>query len=148
MKKFRFQLAALLKVTQMKKEQAEIRFAEATQLLLKDRQVLTGFEHELEEGISQYYQLSAGKVTVSDLMSYHAYFERMKGQIEQQKLEVEKAAAHREECLETLQAAMNKLKTIERLRDRRYEQFKEAQLAEEQKELDEIGLQIYTRTVR
>lgn len=148
MKKFKFQLAALLKVTQMKKEQAELKFAEATQILYQRRQLLAEFEHELQEGINQYYQLSSGKIVVAELMSYHTYFERMKSQIDRQKIEIENAAKHREACLVILRVAMNKLKTIEQLKEKRYEQFKKNQLAEEQKELDEIGIQIYTRIVR
>ena len=40
---------------------------------------------------------------------------------------------------------MNKLKSIEQLREKRLQQYKDAVLFEEQKMLDEIGLQLYMR---
>ena len=38
-----------------------------------------------------------------------------------------------------------KLKSIERLKERRFAEYLEEQLHEEQKQLDEIGLQLYVR---
>ena len=40
---------------------------------------------------------------------------------------------------------MNKLKSIEQLKAKRLQQYKEEALLEEQKLLDEIGLQLYMR---
>lgn len=148
MKKFKFQLATLLKVTKMKKEQAEIEFAEATAQLLQAQEVLRAMQEEVRQGMEHYYQLAAQTVTVAQLMSYSSYFTRMKTREENQRQAIEQARSHREARLEVLKAAMGKLKTIEQLRERRFIQFRELELAEEQKSLDEIGLQIYTRMVR
>ena len=54
----------------------------------------------------------------------------------------------RQERLDEFQEALNKLKTIEQLKEKRLEEFKAEQLIEEQKELDEIGLQIHARAMR
>ena len=42
---------------------------------------------------------------------------------------------------------MNKLKSIEQLKAKRLQQYKEEALLEEQKLLDEIGLQLYMRGI-
>ena len=41
---------------------------------------------------------------------------------------------------------MNKLKSIEQLKEKRFRQYQENLLLEEQKLLDEIGLQLYMRS--
>lgn len=148
MKKFKFQLAALLKVTKMKKEQAEVKFAEATQFTELQKKIMRQFEHELQQGLNDYYHLAMERVTVDRLISYSSYFDRMKEQIEHQREVVHEAQRKQAACLEILKVAMNKLKSIEQLREKRFVEFREEQLFEEQKELDEIGLQVYTRMVR
>ena len=54
MKKFKFRLTAVLKVAQIKKERAEIAFAEATNALIKEKESLKVFELELEAGLKSY----------------------------------------------------------------------------------------------
>lgn len=148
MKKFKFQLAAVLKVSQIKKEQAEVKFAEATQFLIKQRQILFTFEAELNQGMEDYYRLATSLITIDKLVSYSGYFDRMRMQIDRQKQEIIIAEQNKQEALAILKVAMNKLKSLEQLYDKRFEEFRSQQLFEEQKELDEIGLQIYTRVVR
>lgn len=141
-------MIALLKVTKMKKEQAEVKFAEATQFLILQKETLTQYESELQEGLNDYYRMQSSTVTVDRLMSYSAYFNRMRAQIAKQHQAIAAAEKKRAECLELLRVAMNKLKSIEQLKEKRFEEFRLEQILEEQKELDEIGLQVYTRVVR
>ena len=148
MKKFRFRLATVLKVSQIKKEQAEIDFATASNFLLNQQQLLADFENELSQEMQNYYSMANQRVTIEKLTSYGSYFDRMRNQIQRQQQTIVEAEANRKEKLELLQMAMSKLKTIEQLRDKCFEDFQKEQLLEEQKELDEIGLQIYTRMAR
>lgn len=148
MKKFKFQLAALLKVTKMKKEQAEIEFAESSQRLLKEQRVLKKIEEEEQENIRAYYKIAQNSVKINDLVFYSSYFEHVKKRKSQQALAIVEAETYNQQCLQVLRKAMSKLKTIEQLREKRLDQFKQSMLDEEQKELDEIGLKIYTRMVR
>lgn len=148
MKKFRFRLATVLKVSQIKKEQAEIDFAEATNLLLQQMQSLVEYENELSQGMQNYYSMENQSVTIDKLTSYGSYFDRMRNQIQRQQQAIVDAEENKREKLEILQVAMSKLKTIEQLRDKRFEEYQKEQIFEEQKELDEIGLQIYTRMAR
>lgn len=148
MKKFRFRLATVLKVSQIKKEQAEIDFAEATNFLLQQMQSLVEYENELSQGMQNYYNMENQSVTIDKLTSYGSYFDRMRNQIQRQQQAIVDAEENKREKLEILQVAMSKLKTIEQLRDKRFEEYQKEQIFEEQKELDEIGLQIYTRMAR
>ena len=148
MKKFRFRLATVLKVSQIKREQAEIDFAVASNFLLKQQQLLVDYENELSQEMQNYYNMANQRVTIEKLTSYGSYFDRMRNQIQRQQQTIVEVEVKRKEKLEMLQVAMCKLKTIEQLRDKRFEEFQKEQLFEEQKELDEIGLQIYTRMAR
>lgn len=148
MKKFKFRLNAVLKVEQIKKEQAEIEFAKAAKFLLDQKNKLVDYENELLHGMQEYYKMSNQKITVDTLTSYSGYFDRMRFQIENQKQCIVEAELAKKEKLKILQLAMSKLKTVEQLRDKSFEKFQREQLLDEQKELDEIGLQIYTRMAR
>jgi flagellar FliJ protein len=138
----------VLKVSQIKKEQAEIEFAEVTTFLLQQQQMLVDYEDELSQEMQSYYNMANQRVTIEKLTSYGSYFDRMRNQIQNQQQAIVQAEVKRKEKLEILQATMCKLKTIEQLRDKCFEEFQKEQLFEEQKELDEIGLQIYTRMAR
>lgn len=141
-------MATVLKVSQIKKEQAEIDFAEATNFLLQQMQSLVEYENELSQGMQNYYNMENQSVTIDKLTSYGSYFDRMRNQIQRQQQAIVDAEENKREKLEILQVAMSKLKTIEQLRDKRFEEYQKEQIFEEQKELDEIGLQIYTRMAR
>lgn len=148
MKKFKFRLEAVLKVAEIKKEQAEIAFAEATNALLAQQEKLREFENELAQAMEDYYKIENKKITIELLTSYNTYFFRLRMQIQAQNTVVLEAENKRQSCLEAFRSALNRLKSIEKLKQRRLEEFKEQEMAEEQKMLDEIGLQIYTRVSR
>ena len=50
--------------------------------------------------------------------------------------------------VKALEEEISKLKTIEQLKEKKIEEYKTDLLQTEQKELDEIGLQIFKRNVR
>ena len=100
------------------------------------------------QGLKSYEEIENQKITIGLLTSYNTYFFRLRTQIEQQKHVINEAEKKRQERLDEFQEALNKLKTIEQLKEKRLKEFKAEQLIEEQKELDEIGLQIHARAMR
>lgn len=149
MKKFKFQLAALLKVTKMNKDKSEIKLAQATQHLIDQKNNLINFEKEMQDGLQEYQAMTArAKINITMLTTYSSFFAWKRSQVEQQKQAIIKAEQERMQRLEELKSVMNKLKSIEQLREKRFDEFKQQALVEEQKQLDEIGLQIYTRSAK
>lgn len=149
MKKFQFQLAALLKVTKMNKDKSEIKLAQATQHLIDQKNNLINFEKEMQDGLQEYQAMTArAKINITMLTTYSSFFAWKRSQVEQQKQAIIKAEQERMQRLEELKSVMNKLKSIEQLREKRFDEFKQQALVEEQKQLDEIGLQIYTRSAK
>ena len=148
MKKLKFQLATLLKVSEHKKDQAQIIFAEAdTKLLVEEEkmeQVLAAYEQCLQD----YYEVTKKSIGIDELKTYAVYFEKLQNDIKNQQEQVRIAVEYKNCCLKKLEEEISKLKTIEQLKEKKIEEYKTDLLQTEQKELDEIGLQIFKRNVR
>ena len=147
MKKFRFQLETLLKVTRMKKEEAEVAFAEAVRRLEEARAYQRQLLEEMHQGQLDYEKLSkeGTRIKIGTLMSFNRFFGWKRQQIEDQQQVILAANAERQKRLKALMEQMSALKSIEKLKEKRLAEYKAAVLQEEQKMLDEIGLQLTMR---
>ena len=147
MKKFRFQLETLLKVTRMKKEEAEVAFAEAVRRLEEARAYQRRLLEEMQQGQLDYENLSkeGTRIKIGTLMSFNQFFGWKRQQIEDQQQVILQANAERQKRLKVLMEQMSALKSIEKLKEKRLAEYKEEVLQEEQKMLDEIGLQLTMR---
>ena len=147
MKKFKFQLETLLKVTRRKKEDAEVKFAEVSRRLEEQRARLTQLLEEMQRGQREYEELSGeGKtLTVGRIMTYNSFFNWKRMQIEEQQKLILKTREEKQRALKELMDVMSYLKSIEQLKEKRLQEYKDLMLFEEQKMLDEIGLQLYMR---
>ena len=147
MKKFKFQLETLLKVTKRKKDEAELKFAEASRYLEECRAKLQVLLGELAEVQAEFAaKTSAGKtVKVGIIMNYNQFFNWKRDQIEQQQQVIMKATQDKQQKLKALMQIMTYLKSIEQLKEKRLREYNAEILFEEQKMLDEIGLQLHIR---
>ena len=147
MKKFKFQLETLLKVTKRKKDDAEMQFAESSRKLEECRAKLQVLLRELSEGQAEFAEkTSEGKtVTVSVIMMYNQFFNWKRWQIEQQQQVILTATQDKQQKLKILMQLMTYLKSIEQLKEKRRNEYNAELLFEEQKMLDEIGLQLSMR---
>ena len=130
MKKFKFQLETLLKVTKRKKDDAEMQFAEASRYLEECRAKLQELLRELKE-IQEEFAAQ--------------FFNWKRVQIEQQQQVILKATQDKQQKLKALMKLMTYLKSIEQLKEKRLNEYNAQVLFEEQKTLDEIGLQLSMR---
>ena len=146
MKKFRFQLETLLKVTRMKKEEAEVAFAKAVRALEEERAYQRQLLEEMAQGQRDYEKISkeGTHIKIGRLMSFNQFFGWKRQQIEDQQQVILRANAVRQKALKVLME-MSALKSIEELREKRLAEYKAEALREEQKMLDEIGLQLTMR---
>lgn len=146
MKKFRFQLETLLKVTRMQKDKAEVAFAEVSRRLEQERQQLHQYLEEMQQGHRDYEGLiAARRMTVGTLMTYNSFFDWKRRQIEAQQEQIMRTRAEQQKRLRELMEVMNELKSIEQLKEKRRREYIDEMLAEEQKVLDEIGVSLYVR---
>ena len=147
MKKFRFQLETLLKVTRMKKEEAEVAFAKAVRALEEERAYQRQLLEEMAQGQRDYEKISkeGTHIKIGRLMSFNQFFGWKRQQIEDQQQVILRANAVRPKALKVLMEQMSALKSMEKLREKRLAEYKAEALREEQKMLDEIGLQLTMR---
>ena len=145
MKKFKFQLETLLKVTRRKKDDAEMAFAEVSRRLEEHRARLQELLQELKEVQQEYAEMtSEGKtVTIGVIMTYNNFFNWKREQIESQQKLILQTMQERQQKLKKLMELITYLKSIEQLKEKRLREYNAAVLAEEQKFLDEIGLQLH-----
>ena len=150
MKKFKFQLETLLRVTRRKKDDAEREFAAASRRLEEAREGLTTLLDEMQRGQRDYDALSQEgvRVTVGRLMTFNSFFAWKREQIEMQQGIVLQMKGEKQKKLKALMDVMSYLKSIEQLKERRYQEYQAEALQEEQKMLDEIGLQLTMRRRR
>lgn len=147
MKKFKFQLETLLKVTRMKKDDIEVQFAALNRRLAEQQEQLHVLLNEMQRGQRDYEGLSqTGKrVTVERLMAFTRFFAWKREQIEMQNQLILQTKSDRQKKLKELMEVMSYLKSIEQLKEKRFQEYKAELLFEEQKMLDEIGLQLTMR---
>ena len=147
MKKFRFKLETLLKVTRMNKEKAQVALATATKEVEEARATLQVYLQETAQGHKDYDELTGEGKTISlgRLMTFNSFFNWKREQIEAQQHTIMEKQAVRQQKMHELIAIMNKLKSIEQLREKRLQQYMSEALQEEQKQLDEIGGQLFFR---
>ena len=148
MKKFKFQLETLLKVTRRKKDDAEQKFAEASRRLEENRERLQILIREMKHGQDEYAALITGEgktVTIGVIMTYNTFFNWKRQQIENQQRVILDCMNEKQKKLKILMQMMTKLKSIEQLKEKRLREYNEEVLREEQKLLDELGLQMTMR---
>ncbi|EGO63149.1 flagellar export protein FliJ [Acetonema longum] len=146
MQKFQFRLETLLKYRRMQEEQAQVKFAQATQRLLAEQTVLSDLQAKLETNHALMRQRQQeASLTVEQFLIIQRYEELLKDRIVIQTREVQKAEIQRNQCLEILTGCMQKRKLVEKLKERRWSQYQSEILQEKQKYLDEIGVQTFVR---
>lgn len=146
MKKFIFQLETFLKISRMEREKAEVALFAVKKKLYEQEQQLILLNKELDDGLLEYEEtLQQGTVNVNVLKIYGDFFSWQRYQIDKQKEDIGKTKAEEKQCLETLLKYEKKVKSVEEIRQKRFDEYKLEALAEEQKEIDEIGLQMHIR---
>ena len=132
----------------MNKEQAQVELAKATNALDAAREHLQELLAQMAQGHKDYDELtSKGTIAVGTLMTYNSFFNWKRQQIEEQQQIIMECQVARQKRMKELVEIMNKLKSIEQLKEKRLQQYMAELLQEEQKQLDEIGGQLYFRNM-
>ena len=134
-------------MTRMKKEEAEVALGKASRKLEEARMGLETLLAEMQKGQQDYDALSqeGTRVTIGRLMSFNSFFAWKREQIEMQQNILLQVRGEKQQKLKELMEVLSYLKSIEQLREKRLQEYKEDVLKEEQKMLDEIGLQLTMR---
>ncbi|WP_378957104.1 flagellar export protein FliJ [Pelosinus sp. sgz500959] len=145
MKPFRFRLETLLEFRKTQKEQAQIDFLQSTNQLRIEKDLLVQLESQLIDRITLFHNRQQETLSIEIFKSFRHYFDKISEDVNVQKQRIVKAEEHRQECLRSLAEAEKNYKIVDKFREKKFQHYQIEAMNEEQKLLDEIGLQIYTR---
>lgn len=145
MQRFQFRLEALLKYRKLQTDQAQAKLGQAIvewQNQLAALNTLFDKNKQLSDHLRDIQQTP---IFVDDLIACHEYGQLLRTKIDQQTETVRMAEQYCDECRQRLSESLKRQKLVEKIREKRWTQFNEELLRHEQKELDEIGLQLHVR---
>jgi len=137
MAKFIFKLEAVLNVKRQQEENIKNELGKAIQRLEAEKQKLERLERNREEIIDEFNN-KAKKTTVHKLIEFNAYLSLLKSKISRQKERVNKAAMDVDKIREELVKAVQERKILEKLKEKKYDEYLIEQKKLEQKTNDEI----------
>jgi len=137
MAKFIFKLEAVLNVKRQQEENIKNELGKAIQRLEAEKQKLARLERNKEEIIDEFNN-KAKKTTVHKLIEFNSYLSLLKSKISRQKERVNKAALDVDKIREELVKAVQERKILEKLKEKKYDEYLIEQKKLEQKTNDEI----------
>lgn len=149
MRKFQFGLEALLRLRRIQKEQSQIKLAAAVNRLRREQELLAELQGKLSRNLVEFrtFQEEQATVPIDTLKVFDDFFDKIKRAIVEKHEHIAQAEVHRQTCLAALTETAKQCKIVEKLREKRLQQYYGETLREEQKQLDEMGSQIFAREV-
>lgn len=138
MAKFQYKLQSVLDIKQKLEEQEKIAFGLAMGKLLEEQEALQRLMIQKAGYDRQAKKLLEGTISLLDVNACRKAVETMKARIRGQMMNVRKAEKQVEAVRRRLNEVMIERKTYEKLRERKFEEFKQELLYEEKKEVDEL----------
>lgn len=139
MKRFRFRLEKLLRLTLSREQAAEAELAEARRREDDERRRLRQIETALVKTTTATRELERHPANVAEIKKHRDYLKKLGADRERQTGALAAAAAVTAERLKTLLEIRKERKSLENLKARRQADHTRLTLAEEQKVLDEVG---------
>jgi flagellar FliJ protein len=146
-RRFEFDLQSLLDFRERQQEQAQAKTAAAEQQLITAQQLLQQLDDDLRQSIAAFYHQQHQTLSINTFKIFNNYLDKIKGEFAVQQDKVQQAEAHYTECRHELNDRAKNCKLVEHIKDKRWQNYKSQLLAEEQKSLDELGLQAYVRSL-
>ncbi len=145
-KQFQFRLATLLKLRSRTVEQYQ---QELTAILHQKAYVEAQLMHhrqQLESATTQFE--NASYHSIQELETQWHYIRQLQWHIQQLEQQYATITAREAQCRRRLTEALQQQRSLEKLRDRKYQEYQQRLLRTEQKQLDEIGQQQHFRNKR
>lgn len=137
MAKFNFKLQTLLNVKSQQEDNLKNELGKAIQKLEKEKAKLSRLESEKDSYISEFNKKSR-KTTVDKLIQFNGYISFLTEKIKLQKENVNYALQNVDKIREELIKTDREREILDKLKEKKYEIFRQEQLREEQVLNDEI----------
>ena len=145
MAKFIYQLQSVLDIKQKLEEQEKIAFSLAAAKLNEEQEALQRLLIQKAGYDRQARKLVECAINLLEIGACRKAVETMKVRIRNQMLEVHKAERQLENVRKRLNEVMMERKTYEKLKEKKFEEFKQELLYEENKEVDELVSYAYSK---
>lgn len=141
MKPFVFKLETLLNIRKKREEEANINLSRAKIKLASARELLQSLYDKQTESWDEFRKKQEqGEILVTDFQEWYRFLNFLKEEITNQEQVVERCRQEMLIALHAAEEAMKNRKSVEKLREKRFEQYRIELLQEEQKMLDEIAI--------
>ncbi|MBO5372481.1 MAG: flagellar export protein FliJ [Lachnospiraceae bacterium] len=138
MAKFRYKLQSILDIKEKMESQEKIAYGQAAARLLEEQEKLQKLMIQKAGYDKKARKLVEGTIDLLEIQSCRKAIETMKTRIRTQMIEVHKAEQQLDVVRKRLNQVMIERKTYEKLREKKFEEFKQELLYEEKKEVDEL----------
>lgn len=146
MAKFQYKLQSVLDIKLKLEEQEKIAFGLAMAKLLEEQESLQKLMIQKAGYDRQSKKLLEGTINLLEVNACRKAIETMKARIRSQMMSVHKAEKQVEAVRQRLNEVMVERKTYEKLREKKFEDFKQEILYEEKKEVDELVSYTYHKS--
>jgi flagellar protein FliJ len=145
MKQFQFRLQKVMETTMTREELQKRELAEAFGRLRRSEEELEAMLEHLEQQIAEFTSAAEGRgaVRVSELMNYSGWTEVLAAEIRLQRTKIEKQSEDVRLQRERLLEITRDKKVLEKLKDKKYAEFKKKLRNMEQKFLDELSVRSF-----
>ncbi|MFP3391066.1 flagellar export protein FliJ [Brevibacillus sp. SIMBA_040] len=145
MKVFQFHLQKVLDLKEKEKEQAEWAFGKSIQRKNEEEWKLYQLNEQHDQMTNLLQDVQEQTCSAAELISITQYQQSVARSIKNQRRTLHGCEQDVERCQTHLTERMKESQLWNRLRERSLHQFLDAEKLREQKELDEIGTQLYLR---
>jgi flagellar protein FliJ len=146
MRRFNFPLSTLLQVRKYKRDECEFKLGEIESQRRDVEQQRKQLNHEIGDTYSYLREKKSGReVDMNMALRYHNYLRLLNAQTKASDLHMDKLNGKREGAVKELVEANREVRLLERLKEKRREEWKTEVEREEQQFLDEVGVGGYRR---
>ncbi|ASJ54351.1 flagellar export protein FliJ [Brevibacillus formosus] len=145
MRVFQFHLQKVLDLKEKEKEQAEWAFGKSIQRKNEEEWKLSQLTEHHDEMTMKLQEVQMQSCSAAQLISITQYQQSVARSIQNQQRTLHGCEQDVERCQSRLTERMKESQLWQRLREKSLHQFLDDQKQREQKELDEIGTQLYLR---
>ena len=139
MARFKFRLDILLRLAQNKEEEAKKELASWQKQLLEAQEKLQKILIEITSSLNE----KSAKRNINEILLYEAYLESLRNQQKKTENEIEYFSIERDKAILKLQETIKERKILEKLKEKKLEQYIFDENQKEQKEADEVGSKIF-----
>jgi flagellar protein FliJ len=138
MKKFAFQLQSLYDVKLTLEEQQKNQLKQVEARLAKLNEEMEVLQYSFAKTREEYRIETETGIQAEKLSWYGGYFDLLNKSMTLQREKIAQAEAQREKCLETLLEIRKEVKSLEKLKDKQYEEYLKEVKNEEEKAIGDM----------